>query len=57
VQWLHELGLVHRDIKEDNFLVHLSDNHIIVRIADLGLAQNPGTYPFEMARDANYPCW
>lgn len=43
VQFLHEQGLIHRDIKPQNLLTYrLADGAFHTKVADLGLAKNTG---------------
>lgn len=49
LQYAHERGIVHRDIKPDNIMVN---EHGIVKIADMGLAKIRGSIERSMGLDA-----
>ena len=36
---LHAMGIMHRDIKPDNILVHKAENNVNIKICDFGLAE------------------
>ena len=42
VQFLHSLGIVHRDIKLENVMMSDSSEHAIPKLADFGLAKIVG---------------
>lgn len=38
VQYLHNLGIVHRDIKLSNILYHIFNNQIVIKLTDFGVS-------------------
>lgn len=39
IQFLHSIGMIHRDIKPDNFMVGMGKNHNIIHLIDFGLSK------------------
>lgn len=54
VQSLHEVGIIHRDIKPDNIFLGEA-GHLV--LADFGLAENIASYAGGESAMSNFPVW
>jgi serine/threonine-protein kinase len=46
----HKHGIVHRDIKPSNFLLSRKNNHLVVKLTDLGLSRQSGAEEFRVTK-------